>query len=362
MNSSNSNRPKKRYLQIQNEKLTQVVHFINLKQSVLGYTQMLVGFIGLVLVVYSFFKFNGPLNDALQQMDMLVGRVGSEIEDTITLIQKGAAVTDEIQKSIPSHLQSIEQSKVAINESVKIVEEWQKQIPGLRSIILDGEKICNTYADQLPIKLPHVDSKKVSFRYPEIIPRTTDIDLPYPTAKVKMSGFNKKIINTNIGFDYPSGIEIGNLNKRITVPTNPSVNEKEISFEIPDKIYMMEYMKKEKEMIMKTANELKAIEASIGKSSQSIDVIKSAVQNELINSIDKTIAGVHKSEELLIEVNTKTIPQTIANMRAQRASINKASILFSDFSLCIPIFFSMIGLLFLGIFVGGISKVMLHLG
>lgn len=359
MSSSDSNIPKKEFLQVLNEFWTKLFRIIQKKQTVLGYAQMIVGFVGLILVVFSFFKFNGPLNDALQEMDMLVGRVGSEIEDTITLIQKGAAVTDEIQKSIPSHLQSIEQSKVAINESVKIVEEWQKQIPGLRSIVLDGEKICNTYADQLPIKLPHVDSKKVSFRYPEIIPRTTDIDLPYPTAKVKMSGFKTKILNKEIGFDYPSGIEIGNLNKRITVPTNPTVNEKEISFEIPDKIYMMEYMKTEKEMILKTANQLKDIEGAIGKSSESIDLIKAKVKTDLVNSINKTINGVQKSEALLVEINTKTIPQTVVNLKAQQMSLKKSSILFSDFALGIPIFFSMLGLIFIAIFSGGLFKMLL---
>lgn len=359
MSSSDSNSPKKDYFLVLNASLTRGFRTLQMKPAILGYAQIIVGSVGLILVAFSFLKFNGPLNDALQQMDMLVSRVGSEIEDTIALIQKGASVSEEIQKSIPTHLQSIEQSKVAINESVKIVEDWQKQIPRIRSIMLDGEKICNTYADQLPIKLPHVDSKKVSFKYPEIIPRTTDIDLPYPTAKVKMSGFSEKILNQRIGFQYPSGIDIDNLNKRITVPTNPTINEKEIAFEIPDKIYMMEYMKKEKEMIQKTAKQLKDIEASVGKSSESIDIIKSKVKTELINSIDKTIIGVQKSEDLLVELNDKTIPQTVENLKAQQTSIRKTSILFSDFAMGIPILFSMLGLVFIAILSSGLFKVIM---
>lgn len=358
--------------------------------------QLFAGSVATLLVALGYFWFNNPLQTALTELDSMAGRAETEIATVENLLTDIDGVAESIQNAIPSYRDSLDavgESTMAVSETIN---EWEAQIPGVQDVATDAAHICDTFAAQLPIRVPAVnlETKLIKFQLPEVIPKTQDVDIPYPTATVTTStkklsypsgaevetkGFSKSlgsfqgknfgsvsfdypsgisITNDSVALEYPSGIKIGTGNKSVTVPATPEIKLKDYSFDVPDKLEVThrELMKDEKVLLEKSSKQLTSMTETLGTTRDSLTKVRALLESDVQNSLDATSQNLAAAETALTKFRTERIPGVLTDLKEQRHSLNKSRGVFVAISGLIPLGFCVLALVTVAIALSGAHK------
>lgn len=364
--------------------------------SIFAFLQLVAGGISTLLVFIAYTTYKQPLEVALAELDGIAGNVESEIVTVEGLLKDVDGVAESIQRAMPSHRNSIASVSESVLAVSKTLEEWENQIPGIQEISTDTAHILDTFSSQLPIRIPAVklEQKLIKFQLPEIIPKTRNVNIPYPTAtvqtstqtlsypngaRVEMKGWSKdfgkvmgkslggvsfdypsgiSISDGNVDLSYPSGISIGSASQSVTIPDTPEYRMKNYSFHIPDKLEIThrELMKDEKGLMEKSKKQLTSINSSLDKTKESLRKIRSLLERDAQESLKETDKNITDAENAMDSFRTHRLPAVLEDLRAQRQGISRSRGVFKAVSGLLPLMFLVIGLITTALAASGGAK------
>ncbi|MEW4567435.1 hypothetical protein AB1L88_06165 [Tautonia sp. JC769] len=365
--------------------------------NVFALFQVLAGGAATLLVAFGYFWFNHPLQEALGELDRMAARAESEIATVEGLLTDIDGVAESVQDALPFHRESLEAIGQSTTAVARTMGEWEAEIPGIQDLATDTAHVCETFAAQLPIRVPAVDlrSRVVEYQLPEITAKTQEVEIPYQTAKVKtstktltyptgakdeMNGFERGLGRVagrslgNIRFEYPSGITLSNgsvtldypsaitlqtARKTVSIPATPEVTMKDHSFEVPDAIEVThrDLMKDEKAILEQSSRQLASMTRSLDSTRDSLRDVIGLLENDVPKSLDETRRNFEAAETALTTFRSERIPRALADLEEQRLGLNQSRSVFLALSGLIPLAFGTIALMCAAMAVGGVQKV-----
>lgn len=355
-------------------------------KRIIAVAQTIVGVVGTVAVILGYLSFSQPMRDALTQLDKMAQSGESQLETASSLLGDVSKVADGLQKALPAHRKTVAAAVTTAETLAGTIDKWNEDIPGYQGMATDASHIADTFAEQLPIKVPLVtaDMEKKSFELPEIIPRTQTVKINVPTATVGFttksleypSGASVKTDRKSVGpakfdipvgidiakksFDvrYPSSLNIGTKVQNVTMPKTPDLNMKEYSFHLPANVKFdtREMMKDEKVLLEKSSAQLLALNTTLGETSESLSNVSDLISGELVGTLKETDANLEETAAALTALREERIPTVIKDLGDQQASLGESRQLFTAISGVIPLVFIVIGVFTLAIAVSGAYK------
>lgn len=355
-------------------------------KSLLPKIQLAIGILGTLAVAYAFFSFRGPLENALTELDNMAGNAESQLGTVTDLLGDVDKIADGLQRALPSHRKSLASAVTTAKTISDTVEKWNQDIPGYQEMTSDAAHICDTFASQLPLKVPQVklDTKQIKFELPEVVPKEQTVSVNVPTAEVEFEtksvsypkGANVRtsekraagvkfsypsgieIMEGDVDFRYPARIKIGTKKQDYKIPDTPTVTMKDYSFDVPDKLEVTqrELMKDEKHLLEKSSAQMASLGNTLGETAGSLTEIASLLSEDVVNSIQETDTNLMDAESTLTVFRQERLPSVVADLKEQKLGLNKSRQLFTAIAGLIPLSFCILALITIAIALSGWAK------
>lgn len=324
--------------------------------------QLIAGSVATVLVFVAYLMFSDPVRIAIVELDALAANAESEIASAERLLKHVDGVAASLQQAIPSHRRTLSAVGVSAKEVARTVGEWEQEVPGIQAISKDVAQVCETFASQLPIRIPtaKLATKQIKYQLPEFTPKTQQVDLPYPSAKVSMKSLDfGKIAGKSLGrIQYPGGIDLGTKKKTVTVPAPPEMKMKNYTVRVPSDVDVTyrELLRDEQAVLEKSAVQLGSINEALERTQGSLGDIKRLLQNDVHESLTETERNLTEAESALNVFRTESLPSVLVDLGEQRIGLSESRGVFAPAAGLVPLVFGIAGLTTFAVATGGAAK------
>lgn len=317
-------------------------------QRILACLQIAIGAAGICLCVFLYNKHCNDLQDSLKNIDALAGDVSVQAKIGDDLLLQWSSILRGFDIALDTHLRSLAAARESSDQLGRSMDKWDEGLVGFNRVVLDAERICTKFAEQLPIKIPNLDvqTRPLTIDVPTFEMQTETTNIPYPTARVGSRKMKLDVGLTDLEFDIPT-LNVGTRNKTIDVPAPPKVSVEKRRFSIPDKVDVVyeELFSDEKALLTNTASQLEETADLIGEARFTLDNVDVLLNQEIQSSISITEENLKETQQAVQQTYQEQIPEVRKRLASQQEEIRSSQLNFRSLQTMVPWLFLLAGML-----------------
>lgn len=298
-------------------------------QKLLAILQIALGLFGIGLCIFLYQTYCASIQDALTDVDALAGDVNVQAEIGDELLEEWGGILRNFDSALVTYERSLAAASRSSAQVEQTIQQWNQGLNGFSQVTRDAERITLKFARQLPIKVPNLDVKtrQLEIAIPNFELQTDTIKIPYPTARVGSRKVTLDVGLTDLKFDVPT-LNVGTLNKTVTVPVSPNVTTKTERISVPDdvKVVYREFFSDEKALLEETASQLNQTTTLLSEANETVNEIQAILSNEVQASLAVTADNLRETQSALQETYSMQIPELRNRLSNQQGQLERSQL------------------------------------